>query len=97
MDDATGSNPIASAGIYYPKNPLIPLWCSSAMVFGLVAETVFINLTNDARTGSVDTTKLNWILPPLFSFLPPLFSFLPPRFTFLPSLFFLPSSPFSRP
>ena len=49
-------------GIYYSKNPLIPLWCSSAMVFGLVAETAFVDLAYDARTGSVDITKLNWIL-----------------------------------
>jgi hypothetical protein len=32
------------------------------MVFGLVAETAFVDLAYDARTGSVDTTKLNWIL-----------------------------------
>jgi hypothetical protein len=33
------------------------------MVFGLVAETAFVDLADDARTaGSVDTTKLNWIL-----------------------------------
>jgi hypothetical protein len=59
------------------------------MVFGLVAETAFVDLADDVRAGIVDTTKLNWIMPPLFSFLPP-------RFTFLPSLFVLPSSPFSR-
>jgi hypothetical protein len=60
------------------------------MIFGLVAETAFVDLADDAHAGIVDTTKLNWIMAPLFSFLPP-------RFTFLPSLFFLPSSPFPRP
>ena len=55
--------PIAGTCIYYSKNPLIPLWCSFVMVFGLVAETAFVDLADDARTaGSVDTTKLNWIL-----------------------------------
>jgi hypothetical protein len=32
------------------------------MIFGFVAETAFVDLANDDRTGSVDTTKLNWIL-----------------------------------